>query len=96
MTTVQTFKTIQLPRLVRGKPGAWEPAVCLDWANRFLSFLKEIVGVSTPETVWRVKFKPKEGITVERLDGKALAEVSAGEDRVGFLPQWYWDERRAK
>ncbi|RDB26378.1 Decapping nuclease RAI1 [Hypsizygus marmoreus] len=97
VTTIQSFKTIQIPRLVRGKPGAWDPLVCLDWGNRFLSFLKDVVKREVaqhdaPTLVWRVKFAPKAGVTVDILDPGGVQDVEAGEDRVGFLPKWYWDE----
>ena len=28
---------------MRGKPGAWDPSVCLSWGEQFLRFLKSIV-----------------------------------------------------
>ena len=43
LTTVQTFQTIQLPRLVRGKPGAWDPSVCLSWGEQFIRFIRSTV-----------------------------------------------------
>lgn len=42
--------------------------------------------------VWRVKFTPGEGARVMKLDKAAVEEVVNGEDRVGFLPRWYWDK----
>lgn len=92
VTTVQTFKTIQIPRLVRGKPGAWDPAICLGWGHRFLTFLKQTVLNQKNDSVWRVRFTPKEGISVAMLDEDGVADVVGGEERVGFLPRWYWDE----
>ena len=46
--------------------------------------------------VWRIIFKPKEGVSVTQLDEIGMQEVEAGEDRVGFLPRWYFDEIRAR
>lgn len=96
--TTQTFKTIELPRLVRGKPGAWDPLVCLDWGHQFLTFLKG--AISEPEQdarkVWRVRFVPGVGINMSVLDDAGVKDVEAGEDRVGLLPRWYWDEARKK
>jgi RAT1-interacting protein len=93
VTTVQSFKTVQIPRLVRGKPGAWDPLLCLDWGNLFLTFLKSsICGGSDTSSVWRVKFIPGSGVRVEELGPSGLEEVVNGEDRVGFLPSWYWEE----
>lgn len=99
VTTVQSFKTIQLPRLVRGKAAAWDPLVCLDWGHKFLTFLKDLVGQAALEdskdhfgSVWRVKFVPGSGVRVEALSPEGITDVVNGEDRVGFLPRWYWDE----
>lgn len=90
---MQSFKTIQIPRLVRGKPGSWDPLVCLHWGHQFLTFLKGVVhGTAEPATVWRVKFVPKVGVSVEVLESGAVQDVENGEDRVGFLPRWYWNE----
>ena len=94
VTTTQSFKTMQIPRLVRGKPGAWDPLVCLDWGNRFLCFLKaqlEKEPHQSGRSVWRVKFVPKDGVHVSMLNDAGVEEVVGGEDRVGFLPRWYWD-----
>jgi len=91
VTTTQSFKTIQIPRLVRGKPHAWDPVVCLNWGHRFMTFLKGIVH-HDPSTVWRVKFVPNTGVGVMRLDESEVKDVVGGEERVGFLPKWYWDE----
>jgi RAT1-interacting protein len=95
ITTVQSFKTIQIPRLVRGKPDAWDPLVCLEWGHMFLTFLKNIVrehNTDPDPRVWRVKFIPRVGVKVSLLDKSGVEEVEAGESRVGFLPKWYWDE----
>ncbi|KDQ53161.1 hypothetical protein JAAARDRAFT_137557 [Jaapia argillacea MUCL 33604] len=100
LTTIQSFKTLHLPRLVRGKPGAWDPSICLDWGDRFLSFLKGHVGqkeTAGPEPkVWRVRFVPGVGVSASLLDEEGVKEVEGGEDRVGFLPKWYWDEEVGK
>jgi len=97
LTTTQSFKTIQIPRLVRGKPGAWDPLTCLDWGHNFICFLKDVVsrGAYSDASVWRVKFIPQRGITIEILGPIGVEDVRAGEDRVGFLPTWYWDELHA-
>ena len=37
ITTTQSFKTIQIPRLVRGKPDAWDPQICFQWGQQFIA-----------------------------------------------------------
>lgn len=142
ITTTQSFKTLHLPRLVRGKPNAWDPARCLDWGADFISFVKQHIEKNKPAgheqdgkpgdddeerpargeisdadkteedggeaagsvvddgasvaSVWRVSFRPGQGVTMHLLDAAGVEEVQAGSDdgveRVGFLPRWYWDK----
>ena len=118
---LQSFNTMHIPRLVRGKRGAWDPTVCFDWGQRFIAFLKSTVRaaggnaqatqselsgdahqsmasgrcanfVDNKPPVWRVVFRPNEGVSVTRLGDIGVREVEAGEDRVGFLPRWYFDK----
>ena len=89
--------------MVRGKPGSWDPGVCLGWGERFLAFVKEAVqsdarsasddGEEEVPVVWRVEFKPGMGISMIQLGPEAVDEVQAGSDRYGFLPRWYWEQK---
>ena len=92
LVTTQSFRTVEIPRSVRGRPGAWDPLICLDWGDRFLSFLHKTLPVNTGKDVWRVTFTPQVGITAMMLDAAGVEDVMGGDDRVGFLPRWYWDE----
>lgn len=85
--------------MVRDKPGAWQPGVCLDFGQRFLAFLKTAVQKEDTEfradaspKVWRIKFVPRVGVTMTLLDEKGVSEVTADESRYGFLPEWYYDQ----
>lgn len=86
---------MELPRLVRGKPHAWDPHLCMHWGDTFLQYLKGNVpnqpDTSQAHTVWRVKFTPGVGVALRQLDQPDVAEVEAGEPRIGFLPDWYLD-----
>ncbi|PIL36601.1 hypothetical protein GSI_00290 [Ganoderma sinense ZZ0214-1] len=102
ITTTQSFKTIQIPRLVRGKPHAWDPQICLQWAQQFIGLLKnQLFEQPSPDDehsdayvprVWRITFTPKDGIKMHALDDDGVKDVQGGEDRVGFLPSWYYKE----
>jgi RAT1-interacting protein len=84
--------------MVRGKQNAWDPQICLSWGEKFLIWLKSSVGESsgsdhaTPESVWRVKFTPRVGVEFALLSEEERQEVEASEDRIGFLPKWYYTE----
>lgn len=92
LVTTQSFRTTEIPRAVRGKSGGWDPLICLDWGDKFLSFLYTTLPVDTGNDVWRVTFTPKVGISAIVLDTLGVEDVVGGDDRVGFLPRWYWDE----
>ncbi|KAJ6507959.1 RAI1-domain-containing protein [Mycena vitilis] len=140
--TLQTFRTVEIPRLVRGKAHGWDPAVCLRWGEAFLGWVGRCVGgngqrdgggpddpgkeraqdgtrggeekedgkdekkekKSVP-AVWRLTFRPGVGVELVRLDEEGVRDVereplgepntdddAKGEERVGFLPRWYWEE----
>src|SRR6266403_4797378 len=83
--------------MVRGKQNAWDPQICLSWGGRFLTWLKDGIeesgsGNASPGSVWRVKFTPRVGVELAMLSEEERREVEAGEDRVGFLPKWYYTE----
>ncbi|KAK7033270.1 RAI1 domain-containing protein [Favolaschia claudopus] len=107
ITTTQTFRTVELPRLVRGKAHGWDPKKCFAWGNELLEFLKKNVRSSSAvgielqgpnARVWRLTFSPGVGVELRQLDDSAVRGVESAEgdreavDRVGFLPRWYWDE----
>lgn len=99
LTALQSLRTLSIPRSVRGKPGAWDAQLCLVWGARFLEWLREQCraddvgdGNGGARTVWRVSFTPGTDVALRRLGGDDVRDVVHGEDRVGFLPMWYWDE----
>ncbi|CAE6448598.1 unnamed protein product [Rhizoctonia solani] len=132
ISTLQTFETLALPRMVRGKPGAWDPKPCLVFAEKLLRFIRSTLtedrqsGASTnvavgpadttksgetDETkpspieeinqrkadVWRLEIRPgTQMITLYKLEPSEVEEVANGEDRVGFLPTWFWESGIAK
>ena len=79
LTTTQTFQTIQLPRLVRGKPGAWDPSVCFKWGEDFIHFLKSVVSESMPDASPAPSHVPAE-------EREVLRTTSVGVWRVKFTP----------
>ncbi|CAE6447189.1 unnamed protein product [Rhizoctonia solani] len=137
ISTLQTFETLALPRMVRGKPGAWDPKPCLVFAEKLLRFIRSTLdkqgdymadppdtGVGTASgsvdttkaeetdevksspikktnqrdaTVWRLEIKPgTQMVTLYKLDPSEVEDVVNGEDRVGFLPTWFWESAVGK
>ncbi|KAJ6461754.1 RAI1-domain-containing protein [Mycena sanguinolenta] len=82
ITTTQTFRTGEIPRLVRGKAHGWNPGRCLAWGEAVLEFLKKHKGQGNTHThtdaaVWRVAFRP--GVSVQ-LDDVTVRDVESGEE----------------
>ena len=97
LTGLQHYQTMQIPRMVRGRPGAWNAMVCIEWGYELLSFFQSRIAADVrngagQDAVWRATLVPGSGVELRRLDRAGIADVSAGEDRIGFLPRWYWDD----
>ncbi|BGP56353.1 decapping endonuclease targeting mRNA [Rhodotorula sphaerocarpa] len=71
LASLQSFKTLEIPKLVRGKPHGWDPAVCLASAHSLLAFIRQTIldhcatrdrseddDGSEPEPVFRIAFSP--------------------------------------
>ncbi|QRV89694.1 nuclear 5'-3' exoribonuclease-interacting protein, Rai1p [Ceratobasidium sp. AG-Ba] len=120
ISTIQSFQTMGLPRMVRGKPGAWDPNTCLVFIGKLLRFIRmtleaddrksredtagvvaeersaesEKAGdrVETRPAVWRLSIPPNaRNVTLRKLDQEEVEVVRNGEDRVGFLPTWFYN-----
>ncbi|CAG8447267.1 11407_t:CDS:2 [Ambispora gerdemannii] len=65
LQSVKEFKTLEIPRIVRGKPGMWDPTICLNFANQFLEWLRKVVVIDDPRTSYTIMFrKPFKNIEV--------------------------------
>jgi len=92
------YKTSDIPKAARSGRGLppWNPYYCVEYADRFLEYLRESmtagnVSPSGSPVIWRLTFKPNEGIEVRALtDAAEIEYVNKGEDRVGFLPSVYF------
>ncbi|GAA5933211.1 hypothetical protein JCM10213_001222 [Rhodosporidiobolus nylandii] len=49
LSGLQSFNTLEIPRLVRGRPHAWDPLACLSSARELLSFIHRTI-TSHPAT----------------------------------------------
>ncbi|XP_054165087.1 decapping and exoribonuclease protein-like [Oppia nitens] len=61
----------------------WSANVCLNFLNKFLTHMKELVTIDDPNVVYRFAFQPQQDITCTRL-------VDPGEFQI--LPDWYIQE----
>ncbi|KAG8766502.1 decapping endonuclease targeting mRNA [Ceratobasidium sp. 428] len=120
LSTLQTFQTLGLPRMVRGKPGAWDPNVCLTFAGKLLRFVRGTLEADNREyseatatskgksvgarernekkqvevlpTLWRLSIQPNtRHVVLRKLSQQEVDIVRNGEDRIGFLPTWFYN-----
>ena len=59
--TVEHLKTMEIPRMVRGKQGMWEAGVCLNFADALLEWLRTKMTVDDPEVVYTIQYQPETG-----------------------------------
>ena len=80
---MEMFETLKIPRIVRGKPHAWDGNVCLNFTDQFLSWLDQKIDQhDDPSFVWTITFQaPFNQIILKRE-----------QDRKTFLPSWYISE----
>ena len=70
------MKTSDLPKFVKGKPGLWNPSVCMNFLDRMLEFIKSRVDGQPEATHHTISFR--DGVVELRADPEAL-----------FLPDWF-------
>ncbi|KAF9155314.1 decapping endonuclease targeting mRNA [Linnemannia schmuckeri] len=58
VVTVETFKTMEIPRLVRGKEGAWDTTICINFLDGVLNFLREQITIDDPEVSYTIRWAP--------------------------------------
>lgn len=59
---LQTIKTLEIPRMVRGKSGMWDPAVCFSFGKLVLQWL--LAEVSSPTVLFGLLTPPLELIVL--------------------------------
>ncbi|KAK4335761.1 Decapping nuclease, partial [Rhodotorula toruloides] len=97
LSGLQSFNTLDIPRLVRGKPHAWDPSACLASARSLLAFIHSTIS-SHPSTlaspsssedcpIFRLTFDPSSptGPTVRlrQLNAEEVRQEVLGAKREG-------------
>ncbi|KAH1182975.1 hypothetical protein KIL84_004467 [Mauremys mutica] len=49
VAALETFETMKIFQLIRGDRGCWKPAVCMNFCEAFLAFLKSVVTEDDPQ-----------------------------------------------
>jgi RAT1-interacting protein len=56
VNSFSSFKTLELPRLVRPKPHAWDPQALLSSANSILQFIKSTISSDAETQIFETSF----------------------------------------
>ncbi|KAG0359767.1 hypothetical protein BGZ54_009845 [Gamsiella multidivaricata] len=68
---VETLKTMEIPRLVRGKEGAWDTTICINFLDAVFNFLRKMIVVDNPEVTYTIRWAyPFQAIQVEYMGKK--------------------------
>ncbi|XP_018420265.1 PREDICTED: decapping and exoribonuclease protein [Nanorana parkeri] len=79
IVSLQNYRTADIPHLVRGDRQSWDPAVCMNFCNAFLSYIKKVATKDDPRVVYVFSLEPGSEIT--------FTIESNPSDPV--LPDWY-------
>ncbi|KAF9432508.1 hypothetical protein BGZ76_010693 [Entomortierella beljakovae] len=53
---VETFKTMEIPRLVRGSDGAWDSTICINFLDGVFNFLRKHIVIDDPEVTYTIRW----------------------------------------
>lgn len=79
VVSMQTFETMKISHLIRGEWNSWKPAVCMNFCNAFLAFVKKVVTQDDPQVVYLFSWEPRRDVSYTIHKDPAHA----------FLPPWY-------
>ncbi|XP_043945584.1 decapping and exoribonuclease protein [Protopterus annectens] len=84
VASIQMFETMKIFNLIRNERNLWKPAVCMNFCDAFLSFVKKVVIEDNPKLVHLFSWEPRKDVsyTVHR------------NSEFTFLPDWYVDEMK--
>ncbi|XP_060696600.1 decapping and exoribonuclease protein [Hemiscyllium ocellatum] len=79
VVSLQSFETMKIHHLVKNERNCWKPAVCLNFCNAFLSFVKKVVTHDDHQMVTLFSWEP----------GKDISYTVHTDRTYAFLPDWY-------
>lgn len=74
---LENFEVLKIPRMAGN---VWDPSICMNFCDRFLSFVWSVVAEESPDTVWKFYWRPHEDVTVVKIPGPS---------EFSFLPTWF-------
>ncbi|XP_063287520.1 decapping and exoribonuclease protein [Pelobates fuscus] len=63
VVSLQDYRTSDIPHLIRTDQHSWDPAVCMNFCDAFLSFVKNVVTRDDPGVVYLFSWEPGSDVT---------------------------------
>eukprot|EP00794_Sanderia_malayensis_P008806 gene8806-9747_t len=83
--SLDTYKTLDIPNIANSNNATWSAAVCMNFLDLFLQWVKEMVVKDNPHVVYAFKFEePFKTVSVE--------ELGSGSSKEMILPDWFLSE----
>ncbi|CAI2173061.1 999_t:CDS:10, partial [Funneliformis geosporum] len=57
LRVVQELKTLEIPRMVRGKDKMWDATICLNFLNKICEWLREVIKIEDANSSYVISFK---------------------------------------
>ncbi|XP_013412715.1 decapping and exoribonuclease protein isoform X1 [Lingula anatina] len=77
---LKTYRTLDMPNIAKHIPNPWDPAVCMNFCDQFLTFVKQVVLKDDPKIVYMFKWYPRQDITWTE---------HPQDSKFTFLPSWF-------
>ncbi|XP_046351572.2 decapping and exoribonuclease protein-like [Haliotis rufescens] len=77
---LEEFPTLKIPDMVKGIRNPWNAAVCFNFLDKFLDFVKQTVTTDDPRVVYVCRWQPRQDVNCEKM---------APNSEFVFLPDWF-------
>ena len=77
---LQTYNTLEIPRIVRHERDMWDASICINFLNKFLTWVKSVAVKDDDKKVYMFSWRtPFIQVTVSEMEDESHA----------FLPEWF-------
>ncbi|XP_062585389.1 decapping and exoribonuclease protein-like [Saccostrea cucullata] len=80
--SLEKMKTLKIPQQAKNERDGWDPVICFNFLDKFLSHVKKTCVKDDPKTVYLFEWTPP---------GEITCSIQDPGSRFEFLPQWYTD-----
>lgn len=57
LCSLKEIKTLEIPRMVRGKDKMWDAVICLNFLNEFFEWLRRVIDIEDANSSYVISFK---------------------------------------